>query len=154
MWTCKVLYVPSFVLVAGRSRSILEANQEAEVEPTTVVAEDKDLASEELVKLPRIAKQAIKPFSSVIISEIDDESMDVNVTSDSEPDGDPPYSPLSNLSDSDIPDDIAAAIRAQEIEAAIREDHNYSKTQEPWSPPIRKHKEPDTGGKTLRDTDL
>lgn len=154
----------------GRSRSLL-ADEKAEVETTPLtpsvggVQDDDQVVETVLAKMPRMAKPvAPEPFikmprgSSVVITELtDEEAMDVNVTdTDSEPDGDPPLSPMSSISDSDIPEDVRAALEAQELDAIIKEDHNYSKTHEPWAPPNRRQqtKEADTGGKTVHDMDL
>jgi len=147
---------------AGRSRSLLAENEKAEVESTPLSsAQDDDVQIENvLAKMPRMGKPVIPdafvPSSVVIKDLMDEEAMDVNVTdTDSEPDGDPPLSPMSNISDSDIPQEVIAALHAQELEAIIKEDHNYSKTHEPWAPPSRKQtKEGDTGGKFIHDMDL
>ena len=164
----------------GRSRSLLAEKEKADVDTTplnsaaTLAAQDNndvamDVPMDVLAKMPRMSKPIIPDTfvpSSVVITELtDEEAMDVNVTdTDSEPDGDPPLSPMSmsnmslssmsNISDSDIPDEVKATLRAQELEAIVKEDHNYSKTHEPWAPPSRKQtKDVDPpSGKFARDT--
>lgn len=147
----------------GRSRSLLADTEKAEVDTTSLIPaqDEEDQIENVLAKMPRTGKPVVPNVfdmpSSVVITEMaDEEAMDVNVTdTDSEPDGDPPLSLMANISDSDIPDEVKATLRAQELEAIVKEDHNYSKTHEPWAPPSRKQvKEMDSGGKLIHENDL